>query len=63
MTANEIKESYYEGDRVYEISPQQPIPYMDVDIRNNYGEIVFVVTWIPGTPNYEKAKNRHKALI
>ena len=43
MTANEIKESYYEGDRVYEISPQQPIPYMDVDIRNNYGEIVFVV--------------------
>lgn len=43
MTANEIKESHYEGDRVYEVSPQQPLPYMDVDIRNNDGEIVFVV--------------------
>jgi hypothetical protein len=22
-----------------------------------------LVTWIPGTPNYEKTKNNHKALI
>lgn len=22
-----------------------------------------IATWIPGTPNYEKTKNHHKALI
>ena len=33
-----------------------------VEVKNVI-ELLKFVSWIPGTPNYKKTKNNHKALI
>ena len=71
MSIGEIVNLYKEGDlvifpeyqRYFRWSDKQKSEFIESIILDIPIPPIFVSTWIPGTPNYKKTKNNHKALI